>query len=97
MPIAPKSLEPITVKVKFTRIYPQPARPGPAWHPNYSSFVPEVRLTPGNGLAENDHRDLPLYISEGSKAEFKRKTKLLLPNATIEWPNIPSYGRKAKS
>jgi hypothetical protein len=83
----PYSTEKLTVTVKMTKVYPQPARPGFAWYPQYSAFVPEVRLTAANGsLASNDARDLPLYISEGSKAEFKRKAKRLLPNAEIVWP-----------
>lgn len=86
MRATPYSTEAITVNVKMTRVYPQPARPGPAWYPQYSAYVQEVRLTAENGsLAQDDARDLPLYLSEGNKAEFKRKVKLLLPNAVIVW------------
>ncbi len=88
MRATPYSTEPLIVNVKVTRVYPQPARPGFAWYPQYSASVPEVRLTADNGsLAESDTRDLPLYLSEGNKAEFKRKVKLLLPNAVIMWPD----------
>ena len=81
------STEKITVTVKMTRVYPQPARPGFAWYPQYSAYVPEVRMTAQNGrLTDSDTRDLPLYLSEGSKAEFKRTVKRLLPNAEIVWP-----------
>jgi hypothetical protein len=83
----PYSTEKLTVTVKMSKVYPQPARPGFAWFPQYSAQIPEVRLTAANGrLTPTDGRDLPLYISEGSKVEFKRKVKRLLPNAEIVWP-----------
>lgn len=87
--MTPFSTEKLTITVRMTRVYPQPARPGPAWYPLYSAQVHEVRLTAANGrLAGSDPRDLPLYISEGSKAEFKRKVKMLLPNSKIVFPAI---------
>lgn len=81
-----KNLESIEIHPIMTKVYPCVARPGYAWYPNYNVFVQEVRLTAGNGLAENDHRNLPLQISAGSKREFSRITKMLLPNAKIVWP-----------
>jgi hypothetical protein len=92
--VTAKSLEPIVVKAAMVKVYPQRARTGFAWYPQYSAFVPEVRLTAANGsLAESDLRDLPLYLSCGSKAEFKKLVKNLLPNATIVWPEINKTGR----
>jgi hypothetical protein len=88
----PFSNEELRVKVRVSRVYPQPARPGPAWYPLYSAHVPEVRLTAANGrLSPNDERDLPLFISEGSKAEFRRKVRFLLPKATIVWPTAINF------
>lgn len=83
----PYSTEPLRVNVRMQHVYPQPARPGPAWYPLYSAHVPEVRLTAANGrLTPTDERDLPLFLSESNKAAFRSKVRLLLPNATIVWP-----------
>lgn len=73
----------IDVRLVRTQIWKQIMTPGFAWKWNYEAWIPEIRLTAGNGLSESDERDLPFRVSDSSLREARKTIKRVAPNARI--------------